>query len=138
MFSLCPCVLLRASAGRTRRKKAEEREEEEKEEKEEGESEGESESEEEEEAEVEEKVTKKEEPAQDKKRYPLTVYMCESVTESETSPPSPSFKWQIVCSTAEEWEQLVDTVSTLKTPTAKKLHRALDVSFTSHVLIRVH
>ena len=39
-------------------------------------------------------------------------------------------KWQITCSTLEEWEELVDNLSSIKTPTVKKLCRALEVTYT--------
>ena len=39
-------------------------------------------------------------------------------------------KWQITCSTLEEWEELVDNLSSIKTPTVKKLYRALEVTYT--------
>lgn len=38
-------------------------------------------------------------------------------------------KWQIVCSTEDEWEELVTSLSTIKTPSVRKLYRALEVSF---------
>ena len=49
--------------------------------------------------------------------------MCECDTIFSCS----SLKWQIVCSTEEEWNDLVDTLSTVRTPTVKKLYRALEV-----------
>ena len=39
-------------------------------------------------------------------------------------------KWQITCRTLEEWEELVDNLSSIKTPTVKKLYRALEVTYT--------
>ncbi|CAI8034138.1 Cat eye syndrome critical region protein 2 homolog [Geodia barretti] len=35
-------------------------------------------------------------------------------------------KWQIVCSTEEEWDELVASLSTVRAPSVKKLYRALE------------
>ena len=41
-------------------------------------------------------------------------------------------KWQIVCSTEEEWDELVASLSTVRAPSVKKLYRALEVRLTDH------
>ena len=47
-------------------------------------------------------------------------------------------KWQIVCSTAEEWDELVESLSAMRNPSVRKLHRALEVSSTYTTSRRPH